>query len=151
MLEKRPRETRRPFAPRIQRFGVFGSQNCNLELSYAHIRDEESYDSPARRYPTKFPLGAARTDAVIAELIAALTEGGNPTSRGPAVGLQADGCASLFGLCPDIPNRTAGADRSGGRAGSSMNLRRCESPGNTARIAALSTNQAPTAIIGCPL
>jgi hypothetical protein len=44
MLEKRPRETRRPFAPRIQGFGV-GSQNCNLELSNAHIRVEESYDS----------------------------------------------------------------------------------------------------------
>ena len=43
MLEKRPRETRRPFAPGIQGFGVSGSQNCNLELSHAHIRDEESY------------------------------------------------------------------------------------------------------------
>jgi hypothetical protein len=42
-LEKRPRETRRPFAPGIQGFGVSGSQNCNLELSHAHIRDEESY------------------------------------------------------------------------------------------------------------
>jgi hypothetical protein len=29
-------------------------------------------------------------------------------------------------------------------------LRRCESPGDTARIAALSPDQAPTAIIGCP-
>jgi hypothetical protein len=47
MLEQRPRETRRPFAPRIQGFGVSGSQNCNLELSHAHIRDEESFDSPA--------------------------------------------------------------------------------------------------------
>jgi hypothetical protein len=47
MLEKRPRETRRPFAPRIQGFGVSGSQNCNLELGHAHIRDEESFDSPA--------------------------------------------------------------------------------------------------------
>lgn len=33
---------------------------------------------------------------------------------------------------------------------SSMNLRRRESPGDTARIAALSAKQAPTAIIGCP-
>ena len=32
---------------------------------------------------------------------------------------------------------------------SSMNLRRRESSGDTARIAALSANQAPTAIIGC--
>jgi cytolysin (calcineurin-like family phosphatase) len=31
-----------------------------------------------------------------------------------------------------------------------MNLRRCESPGDTARIAALSADQAPTAIIGSP-
>ena len=31
-----------------------------------------------------------------------------------------------------------------------MNLRRCESPDNAARIAALSADQAPTAIIGCP-
>jgi hypothetical protein len=31
-----------------------------------------------------------------------------------------------------------------------MNLRRCESPGNAARIAALSADKAPTAIIGCP-
>jgi hypothetical protein len=31
-----------------------------------------------------------------------------------------------------------------------MNLRRCESPGDIARIAALSADQAPTAIIGCP-
>jgi hypothetical protein len=31
-----------------------------------------------------------------------------------------------------------------------MNLRRCESPGDSARIAALSADQAPTAIIGCP-
>jgi transposase len=31
-----------------------------------------------------------------------------------------------------------------------MNLRRCESPGNAARIAALSADHAPTAIIGCP-
>src|ERR1019366_2816566 len=29
-------------------------------------------------------------------------------------------------------------------------LRRCESPADTARIAALSADQAPTAIIGCP-
>ncbi len=36
------------------------------------------------------------------------------------------------------------------QSGSSMNLRRCESPGNAARIAALSADQAPTAIIGCP-
>jgi hypothetical protein len=33
---------------------------------------------------------------------------------------------------------------------SSMNLRGCESPGNAARIAALSADQEPTAIIGCP-
>ena len=32
---------------------------------------------------------------------------------------------------------------------SSMELQRCESRGNPAQIAALSTNQAPTAIIGC--
>ena len=31
-----------------------------------------------------------------------------------------------------------------------MSLRWCESPGNAARIAALSADQAPTAIIGCP-
>jgi hypothetical protein len=31
-----------------------------------------------------------------------------------------------------------------------MSLRRCESPGNAARIAALSADAAPTAIIGCP-
>ena len=31
-----------------------------------------------------------------------------------------------------------------------MNLRRCESPGDFARIAALSADQAPPAIIGCP-
>ena len=31
-----------------------------------------------------------------------------------------------------------------------MNLRRCESPGDIARIAALSADHAPTAIIGCP-
>jgi hypothetical protein len=31
-----------------------------------------------------------------------------------------------------------------------MILRWCESPGNAARIAALSADQAPTAIIGCP-
>ena len=31
-----------------------------------------------------------------------------------------------------------------------MSLRWCESPGNAARIAALSAEQAPTAIIGCP-
>ena len=31
-----------------------------------------------------------------------------------------------------------------------MILRRCESPGDTARIAPLSADQAPTAIIGCP-
>jgi coenzyme F420-reducing hydrogenase gamma subunit len=31
-----------------------------------------------------------------------------------------------------------------------MNLRRWESPRDTARIAALSADQAPTAIIGCP-
>jgi hypothetical protein len=58
MLEKRPRETRQPFAPRIQGFGVSGSQNCNLELSHAHIRDEESYDSPGGQFParrSKFP------------------------------------------------------------------------------------------------
>jgi len=35
-------------------------------------------------------------------------------------------------------------------SGSSMNLRRFESPGNAARIAVLSADQAPTAIIGCP-
>jgi hypothetical protein len=29
-------------------------------------------------------------------------------------------------------------------------LRRCESPGDATRIAALSADQAPTAIIGCP-
>src|SRR3984893_14425886 len=34
--------------------------------------------------------------------------------------------------------------------GSSMNLRYCESPGVPSRIATLSANQAPTAIIGCP-
>jgi hypothetical protein len=55
MLEKCARETRRPFAPRSQGFGISGSQNCNIELSHAHIRDEESYESirPARR--SKFP------------------------------------------------------------------------------------------------
>jgi hypothetical protein len=31
-----------------------------------------------------------------------------------------------------------------------MSLRWCESPGNAARTAALSADQAPTAIIGCP-
>jgi hypothetical protein len=31
-----------------------------------------------------------------------------------------------------------------------MILRWCESPGNAARIAALSADHAPTAIIGCP-
>jgi hypothetical protein len=31
-----------------------------------------------------------------------------------------------------------------------MSLRWCESPGSTARIAALSADQAPPAIIGCP-
>ena len=31
-----------------------------------------------------------------------------------------------------------------------MSLRWCESPGTAARIAALSADQAPTAIIGCP-
>src|ERR1700720_2216546 len=31
-----------------------------------------------------------------------------------------------------------------------MNLRRCESPGDIPRIAALSAGQAPPAIIGCP-
>src|SRR5262249_55806249 len=31
-----------------------------------------------------------------------------------------------------------------------MNLRMCESPGNPSRIAALSADQALTAIIGCP-
>jgi hypothetical protein len=31
-----------------------------------------------------------------------------------------------------------------------MSLRWCESPGNAARIAPLSADQAPTAIIGCP-
>jgi hypothetical protein len=31
-----------------------------------------------------------------------------------------------------------------------MSLRWCESPGNATRIAALSADQAPTAIIGCP-
>ena len=31
-----------------------------------------------------------------------------------------------------------------------MNLRRCESPGDITRIAALSAGQAPPAIIGCP-
>ena len=31
-----------------------------------------------------------------------------------------------------------------------MILRWCESPGNAARIAALSVDQAPTANIGCP-
>jgi hypothetical protein len=36
------------------------------------------------------------------------------------------------------------------QSGSSMNLRRCESLGNAARIAVLSADQAPTAIIGCP-
>jgi 3-oxoacyl-[acyl-carrier protein] reductase len=54
---------RRPFAPRIQRFGVSGSQNCNLEycnleLSHAHIRDEESCDSPGGQFAarrSKFP------------------------------------------------------------------------------------------------
>ena len=35
-------------------------------------------------------------------------------------------------------------------SGSSMNLRRFESPGNAARIAVLSAGQALTAIIGCP-
>src|SRR5271169_4318142 len=34
--------------------------------------------------------------------------------------------------------------------GSSMNLRWCESPSNAARIAVLSADQTPTAIIGCP-
>jgi hypothetical protein len=34
--------------------------------------------------------------------------------------------------------------------GSSINLRQCESPGDTAGIAALSADHAPTAIIGCP-
>jgi hypothetical protein len=28
-----------------------GSQNCNLELSHAHIRDEEGYDSPGGQFP----------------------------------------------------------------------------------------------------
>jgi hypothetical protein len=39
MLEKRP--------------GVSGSQNCNLELSHAHLRDEESYDSPGWQFPAR--------------------------------------------------------------------------------------------------
>ena len=39
-------------------------------------------------------------------------------------------------------------DKDNGLRGSPMNLRWCESPGD--RIAALSADQAPTAIIGCP-
>src|SRR3984893_18509626 len=43
---------------RLGPVGVSGSQNCNLELSHAHIRDEESYDSPGGQFParpSKFP------------------------------------------------------------------------------------------------
>jgi hypothetical protein len=36
------------------------------------------------------------------------------------------------------------------QSGSSMNLQLCEIPSNAARAAALSADQAPTAIIGCP-
>src|ERR1700730_15097244 len=29
------------------------TQNCNLELSHAHVRDEESCDSPGRQFPAR--------------------------------------------------------------------------------------------------
>jgi putative transposase len=49
-----------------------------------------------------------------------------------------------------IVDGATGLEKAIQQSGSSMNLRRCESPGNAARIAALSADQAPTAIIGCP-
>ena len=52
--------------------------------------------------------------------------------------------------CPRRRSPSSSAKRPTRQSKSSMNLRRCESPDNPARIAALSADQAPTAIIGCP-
>jgi hypothetical protein len=55
-------QTARPFVwtrSEVQVVGVSGSQNCNLELSHAHIRDEESCDSPGGQFAarrSKFPV-----------------------------------------------------------------------------------------------
>jgi hypothetical protein len=65
--------------------------------------------------------------------------------REPTPGEQGKDPAAVERGRPGPPARQSGL-----QSGSSMNLRRCEPPGDIARIAALSADQAPTAIIGCP-